>query len=75
MPDALSHTNARLLALISTGRVTKLNNVVMANRMIPANKIPGMVLIRNIPAKMTHVTHCEANDTTGTRELRSCNGA
>ena len=43
MPAWLNHTNARWLALISTGSVMKLNNVVEANKMIPKSISCGKV--------------------------------
>lgn len=75
MPELLSHTNARLLALISTGRVMKLNNVVMANRIIPASNNYGKEFSIRIPASSTQVMMLEANETTGTNLLRIVSGA
>ena len=75
MPDELNHTNARLLALISTGNVIKLNNVVMANKIIPASNNCGNVFTNKIPPSNTHVIMEEAKLTTGTNALRIFKGA
>lgn len=39
MPASCNHASARLLASISTGRVTKLNRVVVAKSMMPPSSI------------------------------------
>lgn len=75
MPLALSHTNALRLALISTGRVMKLNNVVIAKRMIPASRKFELTSSNKIPANSTQVMMFEANETTGTSLLRRVSGA
>ena len=75
MPDELNHTNARLLALISTGNVIKLNNVVMANKIIPASNNCGNVFTNKIPTSNIHVIMEEAKLTTGTNALRIFKGA
>src|SRR3712207_8714580 len=71
MPEEFSHTNARLLAFISTGSVMKLNNVVVANKTIPANSSCGNVFTSIIPANNTQAMMDEAKFTTGTKALRS----
>ena len=75
MPELLSHTSARLLALISTGKVMKLNKVVNANSIMPASNSCGKEFSIKIPASSNHVIHCEAKETTGTSLLRIVNGA
>ena len=69
MPDELSHTSARLLALISTGKVIKLNKVVVANRMIPIHNNCGKELNSRIPPSNTQVMIEDEKFTTGTKAL------
>ena len=59
----------------STGKVTKLNRVVIANKIIPASNNCGNVFSSKIPPSSNQVIHCEANDTTGTSLLRIVSGA
>ena len=75
MPAWLNHTNARWLALISTGSVMKLNNVVEANKMIPKSISCGKVCNISIPPNKTHVMMLEAKLTTGTHAERLRSGA
>ena len=70
MPSRSSHLTARALALISTGRVTKLNRVVRANRPMPIQMRDGKMLIRSTPASSTQDTMLLEKDTTGTRAER-----
>ena len=64
-----------MLALISTGKVMKLNKVVNANSIMPASNSCGKEFSIKIPASSNHVIHCEAKETTGTSLLRIVNGA
>ena len=75
MPALLNHTNARWLALISTGNVIKLKRVVMAKRQIPANNNCGKVFTIKIPASNTQVIIEDENCTTGTKAERIFSGA
>ena len=53
----------------------KLNSVVVAKRMMPANNNCGKVFSSKMPPSSSHVIHCDANDTTGTSALRIFSGA
>ena len=75
IPAFCSHLAARILALISTGKVMKLNKVVMAKRTMPPSIIPGNVCIVKMPKSNTHCIQLDANDTTGTRLERIFSGA
>ncbi len=66
---------ARVLALISTGRVMKLNSVVTAKRMMPKSMRCGNVSMRSMPPRMTHITQLDAKLTMGTRAERILSGA
>ena len=66
IPDAESQAMARRLASTSTGRVMKLNSVVVAKRAMPASSIPGNICTVNMPISNIHVMIFDANDTTGT---------
>ena len=75
IPVLSSHWTARLLALISTGRVTRLNRVEAANKAIPSHRKEEVTLIIKTPSRRTQETYLFEKDTTLTRELRSCKGA
>ena len=57
------------------GKVTKLNSVVIANKIIPASNNCGNVFTNKIPPSNTHVIMEEAKLTTGTNALRIFKGA
>ena len=63
------------LAFISTGSVMKLNNVVLAKRIMPKMSRPGKMLMVSTPARSTHCTMFDAKFTTGTRAERILRGA
>ena len=75
IPAWLSQTNARWLALISTGSVMKLNTVVEAKRMIPNSISCGNVCNISMPPSKTQVMMFEAKLTTGTKAERIRSGA
>ena len=66
-PAPSSHSTALWLALISTGRVTTLKKVVIANRKIPIQSSAGNTLSSSTPSSSTHCTVLLAKVTTGTR--------
>ena len=75
IPEKSSHSIARALALISTGRVTKEKSVVMANIVMPAHRSPGNASDIMTPRSNTHETAWLQKLTTGTNALRSLTGA
>ena len=60
-PALESHAVARRLASISTGRVTKLNSVVIAKSTMPMSNKEGKLSTSRMPASSTHCTQEEAN--------------
>src|SRR5690554_861877 len=74
MPALLNQRSALAVAFFSTGSVTKLNRVVMANSAIPTHNKAGKVDTVMIPISNIHVTQREEALTTGTKAERIFKG-
>ena len=74
IPDTETALNLVMLALISTGRVTKENNVVRAYNMMPNKSNCGNACTVNIPINNIHGMTFDAKLTAGTKLDRSRNG-
>ena len=72
--DDFSQAKARLDALNSTGKVTRLNRNTMANMAMPIQKRAGKMLMMSMPRRMTIIDSLDERLTIGTNAERRRNG-